>query len=708
MTAHLPNGAGAGMRTPGISYGADYNPEQWHPDTLDEDIERMHEAGVTVVTVGVFSWALLEPRPDEFDFGWLRRVMDRLHAAGIGVDLATATASPPPWMGALWRDTLPVTAEGVTLAWGSRQQYNPSSSRFRHRVGVFVSRLAVEFAHHPALVAWHVGNEYGCHVWESFDDESAEAFRGWLRAKYDTLGELNVAWGTAFWSQRYGSWSEIMPPRVVPALFNPHQLDDWREFSSDALLDLFLIERDILKAANPSVPITTNYMGLYIPVDYWKWSQHLDFLSNDTYPDPADPRAAREYAFDCDLMRSLGRGKPFVQMEQVTTGVQWRPRNATKRPGQYGLWSLAAVARGADGILNFQWRQSLAGSESFHGAMLPHSGRASHSWREVVELGSTLAALADVREQPVQSDIAILWDWKNAWSQQHAVGPTNEPAPENGARAWHATLYEMGHLVDLAHPEDDLTPYRVIIVPSLFRLTSAAAARIEEARSSGAHLIVTYLTGYVNEVGHVYPDGYLGLLRDTVGARVVDISPRGVDPVVLGHAEELDPTTDRISAHISAPAAAVGIPLSDASGTLTAHAGHSWAESVIIEPDTEIIAVFAAADVDGQPAITRRTREVGGAAWYVATDLDSAGRHSLAQRVLTDAAIAIPTLPNGVERVRRGDVEFFFNHADHEVSLPQPDGVDISIGPRQAHMQRRRTTAAGAERRIPESDPVLA
>lgn len=693
------------MLMPGLAYGADYNPEQWDPRYLDDDIERMSEARVTVVTVGVFSWAMLEPRPDEFDFGWLRTVMDRLHAAGIGVDLATATASPPPWMGAVHPETLPVAADGTVLRWGSRQQYNPSSSLFRQRVALLVSRLAAEFAHHPALVAWHVGNEYGGHVAESFDDETAGRFRRWLEAKHLDLTTLNAAWGTAFWSQRYSDWSEIIPPGSMPALRNPHQLDDWREFCSDTLLELYLIERNILRAANPAIPITTNFMGLFIPVDYWKWSEHLDFLSNDSYPDPANPRAAREFAFECDLMRSLARGKSFVQMEQVTSAVQWRPRNATKRPGQYALWSLSAIARGADGILNFQWRQSLAGSEAFHGAMVPHAGSASETWSEVTDLGATLAQLADVREHAPRADVAILWDWRNAWAQQHATGPIDERAPENGARAWHASLFELGHLVDFAHPEDDLTGYRVVVVPSLFRLTDAAAERIEQARKAGAVIIVTYLTGYVDERGHVREDGYLGPLRETLGARVVDISPRAVTPFVLGRVEPLDAEIDRVSAAVSTPATATEITLRSFDGSVWSGSGLGWAETVELDAGTQTHATFAIADVDGRPAITKRAHPRGGEAWYIATDLDAQGRRRVVADVLASAGLgSSTTLPQGIERIERGEVEFIFNHSERHVAVVASDGSTVTVAPRATHIHHRTALSAHAS---PDPDRTM-
>ncbi len=680
-----------GMLTRGLAYGGDYSPEQWDESYLEDDVRLMQEAGVTVVTLGVFSWSMLEPSPGRYELDWLRRVMDRMHEAGIGVDLATGTASPPPWLGHLHPETLPTTREGTRLWWGSRQQYNPSSAVFRERVAALVEQMAAAFADHPALVAWHVGNEYACHVHESFDDESAQRFRDWLAERYGSLKALNDAWGTAFWSQRFSDWAEVIPPRVTPTFANPQLLTDWRAFCSDNLLELYLLEKAILRRANPRVPVTTNFMGLFAPLDYWRWAEHVDFVSNDSYPDPAGPLAAREFAFDCDLMRSLGRGRPFVQMEQVTSAVQWRQRNATKRPGQYALWSLQAVAHGADGILNFQWRQSLAGAEAFHGAMVPHSGTRSGTWAEVTGLGRSLAALDAVRGAPVAADVAVLWDWENAWAQADAVGPVTDPVPEQEARAWHASLFERGHVVDLAHPDRDLSGYRLVVVPALFRLTERHAQRLRRAVAAGTSVVVTYLSGWVDERGHAVEGGYLRALADVLGVRVVDAAPLVAAPDARGRPERLDAAADRVTAAVRVPSLADGVALTGASATGEAWPGQGlgWVEHLVVDdPDgVRVEARFADPDHAGRPAITVRRGgalpggDGSGDAWYVGTDLDARGRAHLLDLVLGDVGPARAAgLPDGVTATARGGVTFLLNHGDAPAVVEGVHGEDAESG----------------------------
>src|SRR3954468_20668329 len=118
-------------RLTALAFGGDYNPEQWPEAVWEEDVALMREAGVTMVTVGVFSWSLLEPAEGELDFGWLDRVVDRLHAAGILVDDAVPLASPPPGCSDPCPSPLPGTADGRRLGIGARESFCPSSPDYR-------------------------------------------------------------------------------------------------------------------------------------------------------------------------------------------------------------------------------------------------------------------------------------------------------------------------------------------------------------------------------------------------------------------------------------------------------------------------------------------------------------------------------------------------------------------------------------------------
>ncbi|HEV7623893.1 MAG TPA: beta-galactosidase [Amnibacterium sp.] len=621
-------------------YGGDYNPEQWPSDVWDDDVRLMRRAGVTVATVGVFSWAKLEPADGRFEFGWLDEVLDRLHSGGIRVDLATATASPPPWLVLAHPDVLPVTEDGVRLSVGSRQHYNPSSATYRRYADRLVRAIAERYGSHPALEAWHVNNELGCHVHRDYSDESADAFRRWLEHRYGTVDALNEAWGTAFWSQAYGSFDEVMPPRAAPTFRNPTQLLDFDRFSSDAWLEVYRAEARVLREVSPDVPVTTNFMGFFKPIDYWAHAAELDFVSDDHYVDPADPVAPAFAAMTRDLMRSLGGGKPWILMEQSTSAVNWRRRNAAKRPGMHRALSLQAVARGADGVMQFQWRQSAAGAEKFHSAMLPHVGEDSRIFRETIALGEELAALADLVGTRLTAQVAILFDWDSWWALEQQATPA-ELSYVSIVLRWYRELWRRHVLVDFARPDADLSGYAVVIAPATQVLSAASQENLAEFVREGGRLVAGYQTGVLDERLHVLLGGYLGALRETFGIRIEEFAPPA-EPSMSG-----------------GPIPALAID------GLAAGPAREWGEIVRVD-DAEVLATFAAGMLDGLPAITRR-RSGRGIAWYVATAPDDLA--AIVDAVLEGAPIE-PTLPRpveGVEAVRRGPWLFLLNHTDHDV-----------------------------------------
>ncbi|MWC00375.1 beta-galactosidase [Agromyces seonyuensis] len=653
------------MRAVTIKYGGDYNPEQWPTEVWDEDVRLMQRAGVNLATVAVFSWARLEPRPGEYDFAWLDDVLGRLHAGGVRVDLATATASPPPWLARRHPETLPVDEHGVRLEVGSRQQYCPSSPVYRAHARRLVERLVERYADHPALELWHVNNEYGCHVSRCYCDASAAAFRDWLEDRYDTVEALNDAWGTAFWSQRYDSFDEIMPPRAAPTFQNPTQLLDFDRFSSDELLECYRAEAEVIRASS-DVPITTNFMGFFKPLDYWKWAKEVDVVSDDTYPDPADPLSTPYAAMVRDLMRSLGGGAPWILMEQAPSAVNWRERNAIKAPGQMRAWSYQALARGADGILFFQWRQSKAGSEKFHSGMVPHAGPETRVFREIAELGAELTALsgpeAGFEGAPVAAHAAIALDWDSWWALEQPAAPTAVAYLEV-LFAWHAALTANGLTVDFVQAGADLSGYPLVVVLAHFVLTADQGANLSAYAEEGGTLVVGFASGILDEQLHVHLGGYFGAeLRRALGVRIEEFAP---------------PAGPDLRAEGGVPAPPIGIVGDVVGGSASAGL---WAEALIAE-DAAIEAAFAGGALDGTPAITRRETGVG-RAWYVATLPQPEALGMLAARLIADAGIVVPepaAVGGGVEVVRRGANTVVINHGDGTAVVRLP-GVDRLTG----------------------------
>jgi beta-galactosidase len=636
-------------KVPHMIYGGDYNPEQWPEEVWDEDVRLMREAGVNLVSLGIFSWAKLEPRPGEYDFDWLDRIISLLHEGGVMVNLATATASPPPWLAVLHPESLPVTQNGVVLHPGARQHYCPSSAAYKERAAELVRRIADRYKDHPALAMWHVNNEYGCHVAECYCDTSAEHFREWLRTRYGDLDALNEAWGTAFWSQRYAEWGEILPPRSAPTFANPTQQLDFRRFSSDALLELYEMEKEILRQATPEIPITTNFMGFFKPVDYWKWAPREDLVSDDSYPDPSDPEAHIGAAMSRDLMRSLGDGAPWVLMEQTTVRVNWRRRNVPKRPNEMRLWSYGAVARGAEGIMFFQWRQSKAGAEKYHSAMVPHvPTEDSRSWREVKQLGVELGSLDELLGARGEAETAILLDWESWWALELDSKPSAAVRMREGRYSFYKPLYEANVPVDFAHPGSDLSPYRLVIAPNLYLVTDDSVDNIVRYVSDGGTLLMSFFSGIVDGRDHIRLGGYPAPFRVLLGLRIEDFVP-----MATRESNRLDTLEGE------------------------SYGCDMWADLIHLE-GAESQASYTEDFYADTPAVTRNIFGEG-VAYYLGTRPEERYTKSLLQRVRQEAGVR-PTakVPPGVDAVRRRteDASFLFllNHNQEavEVRLPNP------------------------------------
>ena len=625
----------------GIAYGGDYNPEQWPESTWAEDVRLMAEAGVNLVTVGVFSWARLQPAPGELTAGWLDRILDLLADAGIWVDLATATASPPAWLVAAHPEILPVTADGTRLGFGSRQHYCPSSPAYREAAVDLARRLAERYADHPAVAMWHIGNEYGCHVSACYCETSAQAFRHWLQARYGELDRLNDAWGGAVWSQDYHHWDQVEPPRTTPTFGNPAQQLDFARFSSAELLACYTAEREVLAAHSPDRPVTTNFMGLFRPVDQFRWSAEIDVVSVDIYPDPADAEAHVASAMACDLTRSVGGGRPWLLMEQAPSAVNWRAVNAVKAPGQYRALSLQAVARGADAVLSFQWRAAATGAEKFHSGMVPHAGTDSRVWREVVSLGAELRRLAPVAGRLVGAEAALLFDWENWWALELDSHPSSCLRLTDLLGDLYRPLLEAGVNANFAHPESDLSGYRLILVPALYLVSDAGAENVRRFVADGGTALVTFFSGIVDPHDRVRLGGYPAPWRDLLGLRI----------------EELAPLPPGTTVSLEGP----GTAATDAAGRL-------WQDVVELRGAKPLLA-FGEGHLGGQPAVTRHAHGRG-SAFYLGTLPDRTTLSRLIGQACQDAGITLWTdLPHGVEAVRRGDYLFLISHLDRPVEL---------------------------------------
>ena len=655
-THHAPRGLAA------MAFGGDYNPEQWPEATWDQDVALMREAGVTMMTVGVFAWALIEPRPGEYDFDWLDAVFDRLESAGILVDLATPTASPPPWFSYAHPDSLPMTRGGHRLALGAREHFCPSSPAYRQAATSIARALAEHFGERTSLAMWHVNNEYGAHPGPCYCPTSAAAFRVWLKERHGDLDRLNTAWGTTFWGQNYIDWQHIDTPRRAPMPSNPAQQLDFLRFSNEEFLGCFKAERDVLHELTPDIPVTTNFMANNCKnMDYWQWAGEVDLVTNDHYLVADDPDSQIDLAMSADLTRGLAGGQPWLLLEHSTGAVNWQPRNLAKRPGEMRRNSLSHIARGSQGAMFFQWRASRFGAEKFHSAMVPQGGTDTQVWRDVCDLGAELSRLGDVLPTRVRAEVAMVWDWQSWWALELEFRPTVETTFLQRMRATYEALWHENVTVDMVDPTCDLAGYRLVVVPSLYLVRPAAIQRLTEFVEGGGHLVVSYFSGIVDEFDCAPVGPYPGMLRDLLGVDVEELHPLAAEATVT---------------------------LDDGA---TAQA---WSERVRLRTAVAVTRFSSGPDA-GSPAVTRCSRGAG-VVHYVATRLAAGDLRRRIHGWLVEAEVASTTLPDGVEVVHRDGDEatfaFLLNHTCETVMVEE-GGVDAATS--QTH-EESVVLAAGA------------
>ena len=630
-------------RFPRFLHGGDYNPDQWLncPEILERDVQLMQQAHVNCVSVGIFSWALLEPEEGRYDFVWLDQVIDRLWKGGIHVILATPSGARPAWMAQKYPEVLRVNKQLERNHFGGRHNHCMTSPVYREKVRAINHALAERYSKHPAVILWHLSNEYSG---DCYCPLCQEKFRAWLREKYGTLDNLNEKWWTGFWSMRYTDWSQIEPPSPRGQMSNPAMLVDWRRFSTQQCKDFMTMERDTVKAVNPELLCTANLMERFWDYDYFSLGEAMDVISWDAYPawgGTDDVATAAEFACNHDLMRSF-KHQPFLLMESTPSLVNWHPHNRTKRPGMHELGSMQAVAHGSQSVLYFQWRQGRGGAEMFHGAVVDHYGEPdTRTFRDVTKVGEDLEKLQPIYDTERTAKACILYDTENRWAIDFAQ------AGNNGAMKYFDTvvmhyraLWEQGYAVDFCDMREctDLSGYDLVSAPMLFMTRNGIEKKLRAFVERGGVLLTTYWSGVVD----AYDLAYLGAvphdLTDVLGLRATEL-----DALYPEQSNGLR-TKDGAAYKITELCGLVELRGAEVEGTYTS----DW---------------YA-----GQPCLTRHTYGKG-EAWYLAAKADQNALNALYRRLAERAGLprAMDTeLPYGVVAVERGGVVFLQNYSGEE------------------------------------------
>ncbi len=626
-----------------MKLGVCYYPEQWPEEIWASDARRMAALGIALVRIGEFAWSRLEPEPGYFDWGWLDRAIATLHAEGHGIILGTPTATPPKWLVNRTPDMLAHDRRGQPRRFGSRRHYCFSSTNYRAEAVRITTELARRYGRHPAIVGWQTDNEYGCHdTVVSTSPMAAAAFRRWCAERYGHVAALNAAWGNVFWSQEYRSFEEIDPPFGTVTEANPHHRLAWQRFASDEVIAFNRAQVEVLRTLSPGRDITHNAMGFFTEFDHHRLAADLDLVTWDSYPlgfldqgwDDAETKARflRQghpdfAAFHHDLYRGLGTSGRFGVMEQQPGPVNWAPWNPAPLPGMVRLWTLEALAHGAELVAYFRWRQAPFAQEAMHAGLLRPDSSEDVAAGEVRAVAADLASLGALA--PPSSPVALILDYPALWQMQ--IQPQGRDYdPLQLAFETYSALRALGQDVDIRPSTADLSGYRLIVAPVLSLADNSLAERL---RATGAVLVFGPRAGSATAEGRIPPSLSPGALAPLLPIRVTRV-------------ESLRPGT----------------------GLLGPRGGlHRWYEHV------ETSLAVSAADAGGRPLCFQGPR-----LHYVAGWPDCALLSAVLRTALTEAGLAAVDLPDGVRLRHRGGLAFAFNYA--------PEAADIGpLAPPEGH-----------------------
>jgi len=625
--------------------GVCYYPEHWPEARWADDAARMAAMGLTRVRIGEFAWSRIEPVSGHFDWGWLDRAIDTLDAAGLGVILGTPTATPPKWLVDAMPDMIALDAEGRPRNFGSRRHYCFSHLGFRAESARITRAVVERYGQHPAITAWQTDNEYGCHdTAVSFSRAAAAGFRDWLRAKYGDIAALNAAWGNVFWSMEYRDFAAIDLPLTPVTEPNPAHMLDFRRYSSDQVVAFNRVQTDIIRAGSPGRDVMHNFMGFFTQFDHHAVGRDIDVAGWDSYPlgfleqfwfSEAEKSAYLRQghpdiaAFHHDLYRGATAGGRWCVLEQQPGPVNWARFNPAPLPGMVRLWTLEAMAHGAELTSYFRWRQAPFAQEQMHAGLLRPDSVDAPAAAEVRTAAADIAAIGQVAT--AQAPVALVFDYTSAWvtdTQPQGWGYSALRV----AFDYYSALRARGLDVDILAPDAPLDGYRIVVIPCLPIIPDGFAERL--AAFSGPVLIGAR-SGSKTADFAIPPNLAPGNLQTILPLKVTRS-----ESLRAGHAEPGE-----------------GFILT------------RWFDHV----ETALPAEDRLADGRGVVFAHGQARYV--ATWPGADLLDQ-----LIVRLAGEAGIATIVLPAGVRLRRAGGVTFAFNYGAQAASVAVPDDARILVG----------------------------
>ncbi|MEO6732384.1 MAG: beta-galactosidase [Ferruginibacter sp.] len=618
-----------------MTIGSYYYPEQWPHEYWERDIKKMAEVGFDFTHYGEFAWSFIEPEEGKFDFKWLDEAVELAKQHGIKVIMCTSTPTPPAWLAQKHPEILMVNAEGRTIQHGSRQQASWSSPVYRKYVERMVEAIGKHYGKDRRIWGWQLDNEPSHYGQYDYSPAAQESFRRWLQAKYKSIGELNNTWGTAFWSQRYDNFEQVLIPNAKELIAqpNPHAVLDFKRFSAAEANEFLGLQYTILrKHISPDQWVTTNLMPEHADVDPSKITS-LDFVTYTKYLVEGYSRGLGEQGFRMGIGTSIAFANDLFRSFNGTTGVMelqpgqvnWGKFNPQPMPGAVRMWIWHAFAGGNKFVCNYRFKQPLTGGEQYHYGIISTDGVSlSTSGAEYVKVMNELKQLKKLYDPGAAIPVnyqrrlaAVLYNADNRWEMDNQ-SQTNQWFYMDHLKRYYTSLKQFGAPVDVITEDKDFSKYPVLVAPAYQLLDSKLVERWKQYVQNGGHLVLSSRTGQKDRNGKLWEMKWAEPIYDLIGAKIsfYDHLPENVQGKVKSGLESFS--------------------------------WNNWAD--VLEPlaGTEVWATYDNQYYARKAAVT--SRKLGkGTVTYVGPDTDDGSlEKAVLARVYKQAGIRIENYPQGV------------------------------------------------------------
>ncbi|MCI6049719.1 beta-galactosidase [Phocaeicola plebeius] len=645
-----------------IQTGVYYYPEHWDESQWERDFKRMHELGFEFTHFAEFAWAQLEPEEGRFDFAWLDKAIGLAAKYDLKVVLCTSTATPPVWLSRKYPEILLRQENGIVLDHGARQHASFASPVYRKLAFRMIEQLARRYGHDARVVGWQLDNEPA--VQFDYNLAAEEGFRTYLRNKYQTITQLNQAWGTAFWSQVYASFDEITLPKTAQVFMNHHQILDYRRFAASQTNDFLNEQCLLIKKYAKDQWVTTNYIPNY-EEGHIGGSPDLDFVSYTRYMVYGDNEGIGRRGYRVGNPLRIAWANDFFRpvkgvygvMELQPGQVNWGGINPQPLPGAVRLWLWSVFAGGSDFVCTYRYRQPLYGTEQYHygivgtdGVTVTPGGREYEQFiQEIKMLRQSVQPRAKQPKEYVARKTAILFNHENSWSidRQKQTYLWNTLGHID---KYYRTLKSFGAPVDFITEKADLSDYPVVIVPAYQMADNMLVDKWKSYVENGGNLVVTCRTAQKDRCGRLPESPFGSVLTPLTGNEIefYDLLLPS-DPGIL----QMDGKE---------------------------YTWNSWGEIIKPAADAQVWCTYSREFYEGKAAVTFKKLGKGTMTYVGVDSKDGQLEKEVLKKLYAQLGIPCMDLPYGVTLEYRNGMGIVLNYSDRPYTFNLPEGSRIQVG----------------------------